>query len=189
MVPWQILIFCGSWVLWVSSFPSICLIYSQQHSGFVFDKLQDVNVEYLMSSVGAVLWIWVALLHEKALQGLRGEKEPLVVSLYLKKLLPVTEIFLKLHLALFLSLISFICSYFLCNFLLSRGLWKTPRYLRKGFFYGHWNFPCWLLLNKKKYGGHAGVIVNWGNCFAFCTVSPPYIKWIFWDKMKSRSLL
>lgn len=74
MVPWQVLIFRGSWVLWFSSFPSICLIYNQQCSGFVFCKLQDAkpaqSVKCFISSAGAVLWIWMALLHEKALQGL-----------------------------------------------------------------------------------------------------------------------
>lgn len=45
MIPWQVLIFCGSWVLWVSSFPSICLICSQQCGGFEFGKLQDANVD------------------------------------------------------------------------------------------------------------------------------------------------
>lgn len=57
-------------MLWVSSFPSICLICSQQCSGFEFGKLQDADVECFISSAGAVLWIWVALLHAKTLQGL-----------------------------------------------------------------------------------------------------------------------
>lgn len=167
----------------VSSFPSICLIYSQQCSGSGFGKLQDADVEYFIFSAGAVLWIWVALLHEKALQGLWGEEASFITSVYLKKLLPIIEIFLKLHLALFLSLIPFILSA-ITSFLISLVLLfeKLQDIWGNGFF---WKFPYWLLLNKKKYEGDTGVIGNWGNCLPFALVSPPYIKWNFWDKIKS----